>query len=101
MKERHLCVEKIREETKENLLKTKVNPTNHEYRTCIKKLIIQGMIKLLEPELSLKVRKEDLQLVRDVKGECEKEFAEIMKNESPDDYKTILNVVDSEFLTAE
>ena len=40
MRERNGCIEKIKEETKENLLKTKVNPTNHEYKSCIKKLLI-------------------------------------------------------------
>lgn len=101
MKERNSCVDKIKDETKENLLKTKVNPTNHEYKTCLKRLLIQGMIKLLEPELFVKVRKEDLNLVKELKSECEKEFHDIMTKETNEDYKTTLNIVESEFLTAE
>ena len=40
MKARNTFVDKIRVETKEQLMKTKVNPDNHEYKTCLKKLII-------------------------------------------------------------
>ena len=40
------------------------------------------MIKLLEKKLLVKCRKEDLQLVKGLKGESEKEFKEIMKKET-------------------
>ena len=40
MKERNNCIDKIREETKEQLLKTKVNPNNYEYKNCLQKLIV-------------------------------------------------------------
>ena len=41
MDERNKCIEKIREETKEQMLKTIVNPTNYMYKGAIKNLIIQ------------------------------------------------------------
>ena len=41
MKERNNRILQIKEDTKEQLLKTKVNPTNPEYKQCTKKLIIQ------------------------------------------------------------
>jgi vacuolar-type H+-ATPase subunit E/Vma4 len=59
------------------------------------------MIKLLEPELLIKVKKEDLALVRELKPECEKEFKEIMTRETPDEYSCELKIVDSEFITPE
>jgi hypothetical protein len=40
------------------------------------------MIKLLEPELYLKVKKEDLDLVRRLIGECEREYSEILNRET-------------------
>lgn len=82
MKERNNRILLIKEDTKEQLLKTKVNPTNPEYKACMKKLIIQvsisfikteylsnllslqGMIKLLEPELQIKCKKEDVSLIK-------------------------------------
>jgi len=40
------------------------------------------MIKLLEPEILLKCRKEDQDLVRNLIPECEQEFLDIMKKEA-------------------
>lgn len=45
MTERNKCVNKVKEETKEQLLKTIVNPTNYMYKGAIKNLIIQVSIK--------------------------------------------------------
>lgn len=44
MTERNKCIEKVKEETKEQLLKTIVNPTNYMYKNAIKNLIIQVSI---------------------------------------------------------
>ena len=65
------------------------------------------MIKLLEPELLLKCRKEDQELVRGLIPECETEFADIMLKETANEegtaivYKTKLRLLDGEFLTVE
>jgi V-type H+-transporting ATPase subunit E len=62
------------------------------------------MIKLLEPELLLKCRKEDLQLVQSLIPECEAEFKEIMDRETKEsevEYATKLRVIDTDFLTLE
>lgn len=40
MKERNDCILKLKEETKEHLLKTVVNPTNHNYKEAMKRLIV-------------------------------------------------------------
>ena len=40
MKARNDCVLKVKEETKEQLLKTVVNPTNFNYKSAMKNLII-------------------------------------------------------------
>lgn len=47
MKERNICVEKVRDEAKEQMLKTVVNPTNYMYKGAIKNLIIQVSNKSL------------------------------------------------------
>lgn len=48
MEERNKCIEKIRDETKEQMLKTIVNPTNYMYKGAIKNLIIQVSFLLLK-----------------------------------------------------
>ena len=40
MKERNNCIIALKEETKEQLLKTIVNPTNHNYKNAIKNLLV-------------------------------------------------------------
>jgi len=104
MTERNICVEKVRSEMKEQMIRTIVNPTNPTYREAIKNLIIQGMIKLLEPTLLLICRKEDVQLVKELIPECEKLFLEIMLREAASgdkEYKTKLTLNDSSFLSVE
>jgi hypothetical protein len=44
MTERNKCIDRVKEETKEQLLKTIVNPTNYMYKNAIKNLIIQVSI---------------------------------------------------------
>ena len=41
MKERNSCIDKVKDEAKEQMLKTVVNPTNYMYKGAIKNLIIQ------------------------------------------------------------
>lgn len=56
------------------------------------------MIKLLEEEVELMVRENEVDLVRDMLGECEDKFAQIMKDETGDDYSCKLTVFDDKFL---
>ena len=58
MEARNACINMIKAETKDALL----NPFAHnigadEYRQTLKNLIIQGMIRLLEADVELLVRK--------------------------------------------
>ena len=41
MKERNNCVDRVKEEAKEQMLKTVVNPSNYMYKGALKNLIIQ------------------------------------------------------------
>ena len=64
----------------------------------MKSLLLQGMIKLLEKELILKVRREDIKLVKDLIPECETEYSEIMMQETKEEYKTKLIINEKDFL---
>jgi V-type H+-transporting ATPase subunit E len=62
------------------------------------------MIKLLEPELNIKARKEDQDLVRSLLPECEAEFKEIMAKEAGESelhYETHLRLAEGEYLSPE
>ena len=59
------------------------------------------MIKLLEDEVYLKIRKEDINLFESILKDCEKEYTEIMKKETNEEYKTKLIIIKDEHLTKE
>jgi V-type H+-transporting ATPase subunit E len=48
MTERNKCIDRVKEETKEQMLKTIVNPTNYMYKNAMKNLIIQVSITALK-----------------------------------------------------
>ena len=67
------------------------------------------MIKLIEPELLIKCRKEDKQMIASLLEDCEREYIQIMKNEVNQDdeeeedkreFKTKLTVIETEFLNS-
>lgn len=59
------------------------------------------MIKLLEESLELKVREDEVDLVKGILSECEEEYTEIMKRETTRDYSCSLSVIEDSFLTLE
>ena len=59
------------------------------------------MIKLLEDELELKVREEEVDLVKGIISECESEYTDIMKRETTRDYACSLSVMEDQFLSVE
>ena len=59
------------------------------------------MIKLLEDELELKVREQEVSMVQGILAECEAEYTDIMKRETTRDYACTLSVMEDQFLTNE
>lgn len=57
------------------------------------------MIKLLEKELLVKCRKEDLNMLKKIKKEAEQDFKQIMQRETNETYECQLTVLEDEFLT--
>ena len=64
-------------------------------------LFVQGMIKLLDEGLELKVREDEVSLVESIIPECEAEFADIMLKETTREYSCELSVIQDSFLTME
>ena len=59
------------------------------------------MVKLLEEELELMVREEEVSLVNGLISECESEYSSFMQKETGDEYACKLTVIDDQFLTKE
>ena len=59
------------------------------------------MIKLLEDEIELKVREEEVSLIKGMLNECQNKYSEIMLEETKREYNTKLSVMEDKFLTQE
>lgn len=59
------------------------------------------MIKLLEDNLELKVREDEVRLVEGMLRECEEQYTSIMLEKTKRDYATTLTVMQDSFLTME
>jgi V-type H+-transporting ATPase subunit E len=97
MKTKNSLVENIIDETLTRLTDF-CKSDNQRYRELVKNLIVEGMIKLLEPECIVKVKKEDAEFVKGILKECEVESAQKMKKETERDYNCSLVVDDGAFL---
>jgi V-type H+-transporting ATPase subunit E len=100
MNTKNELVNKTVEETLEKL-KVFANPNNDKYKKLLKELTIECMVKLLEKECYLKVRKDDFDYMKSILKECENEYAKLMKNETKRDYVCKLNLLDDEFIEEE
>ena len=64
-------------------------------------LFVQGMIKLLEENVELRVREDEVDLVKSMIPACQSEYTDIMKRETTRDYATELSVIEDSFLNQE
>lgn len=101
MKERNNCLDKIKEEMKVKLKNERTN-NRGRYLATIKNLILQAMIKLIEPELIVMCREDDKRDVEKMCADIESEYAEFMKEKTGrDEYSCKLVVSEDRFITKE
>jgi vacuolar-type H+-ATPase subunit E/Vma4 len=90
----------LREATKAKLISDLAPETDH-YKQTVKQLIVQGMIRLLEDEVELKVRAGEEDMINEMLADCESQFSEHMLSETGRDYTTKLTVMTDRHLTVE
>ena len=93
-------VQKTVDETLEKL-KSFAKPENNSYKKLLKELILECMVKLLEKECFVKVRKADLDYMKSVLKECENEYSNLMKKETKRDYGCKLTLLEDDFIENE
>ena len=93
-------VQKTVDETLEKL-KLFAKPENNSYKKLLKELILECMVKLLEKECFVKVRKADVNYVKSVIKDCESEFVKLMKKETKRDYECKLSILEDDFIEDE
>lgn len=67
-------------------LKIFANPNNQEYKDLLRKLILQGAVKLLEETVILRVRKIDKTFIERILKEIETEYYDYLKRETGEDF---------------
>lgn len=77
MKERNNCIEKIKEDMKVKLVQERTS-NRARYLATVKNLILQAMIKLLEPSLIIRIREEDKSDIQKMLKDIEKEYKAFM-----------------------
>ncbi|CAD8177670.1 unnamed protein product [Paramecium pentaurelia] len=97
MQARFELIQRLKEEVRQKM--AKLIQDQSVYRELLKNLIVQGMIKLLEPRIELTCLEQDVSLVRSILGECQEEFQQIIKKETIKDFKTTLSINQSQYLT--
>lgn len=100
MKLKNDLVDKIMEETLEKI-KLFADPQNDKYKKLIEDLIIESMVKMLEPTCYVQIRKKDLSFINSILNKCEKRYEEFMKQETGRKYTCKLIVDESEFIENE
>ena len=95
--------ELVSKTVEEALIKLKdfAKPDNAEYKKLLKELTIECMVKLIEKECFLKVRKNDLEYMKSILKECETEYANMMKKETKRDYGCKLTLLEDDFIENE
>ncbi|XP_051912611.1 uncharacterized protein LOC127594898 [Hippocampus zosterae] len=100
MDDRHRLTEQIRDCVKQKILEVVLD--EKRYSEMLKKLIVQGMIKMSEPVIHIKCRKEDAQLVERVLPSCHQALADIYSTENITTFpKTELKVDHDDYLPGE
>eukprot|EP01016_Furgasonia_blochmanni_P045148 TRINITY_DN632_c0_g1_i4.p1 TRINITY_DN632_c0_g1~~TRINITY_DN632_c0_g1_i4.p1 ORF type:complete len:295 (-),score=107.72 TRINITY_DN632_c0_g1_i4:114-998(-) len=98
MEQRFAVINKVREEAATKLRSQLSDPSIH--KPLMKKLIIQGLIKLMEEEVLLKCRKEDTAIVESVLEEAEREFTDLCRRETGRELNTKLYLLKDQPLDA-
>lgn len=101
MRERNNCLDKIKADMKLKLKDERVN-NRGRYLDTLKNLILQAMIKLLEPELQVCCREDDRRDVEKMCSDVEAEYSEFMRDKTGrDEYVCKLTVLTEKFITPE
>lgn len=89
-------IEKVKENTLQKIKSFAIS-SNQGYKELMQQLIVQGMVKMLEPTCFIRVRNSDVDFVKQLIPKCQSQFSELMKKETGFDFKCALEI-DQEYL---
>eukprot|EP00475_Leptophrys_vorax_P039959 TRINITY_DN7330_c0_g1_i2.p1 TRINITY_DN7330_c0_g1~~TRINITY_DN7330_c0_g1_i2.p1 ORF type:complete len:260 (-),score=90.00 TRINITY_DN7330_c0_g1_i2:72-761(-) len=97
VKRRNEVVEKVREAAREKLATADKHP---KYPELLKALIVQGLIRLKETEVTVRIRQEDEAVVSGILHAAESDYKRVMKRDTTLDVDVKLKIDTSEYLPA-
>jgi V-type H+-transporting ATPase subunit E len=97
MRKRNELMEKLVHETSNKIVEF-AKPDNQRYRELVRQLILQGMVKMLEPICFVRVRKCDVDFVKKMFRDLETEFTNLMKKETEEEYRCTLEIDETVYL---
>ena len=80
MRKTNELIQKLYKESRVTLVKVQKQKPD-EYRRLLKDLILQGLIRLMEPEVNIRCRKSDVAVVERVMDEAAEDYKNLMKAE--------------------
>ena len=96
MEERNKCINEMKKYMVTQL-QDQMQNNRSRYLDTIKQLILQGMIKLLEPKLLIKCREEDSSEIEGMLGDIQEEYYNFMHEKTGREYKCELEVFEEHF----
>jgi V-type H+-transporting ATPase subunit E len=97
MNERDSLLKKMLSDAQEKLRQFASSP---QYKDLCKRLIVQGLVKLMEEKVKIKCRQADKALVQGVLEEAKADYIALMKKECGKDVNVALRIDDKNFLSA-
>ncbi len=98
MAKRDVYMKQLIEETLKKIETEVALPGNDRYQAVVKDLIMQGLIKLLEPKVLLKVRECDKDFIEGLTDSIASEYEEHMQKETGREYKVEFEVLQDSFI---
>ena len=88
MEVRYKLVEELKSDVRKKLEEVVSDEAN--YKILAGKLIVQGLLRMMEKNVSIEVPNKHKRLIQETLGECEKNFARIMATETNKDMNVSL-----------
>ena len=99
MKERNQCLIEIKEAMVIRLRDT-MKKDRKRYLATVKNLILQSMIKMIEPSLLIKCRQEDVNDIKGMISDLQGEYSSFMEQQTGrDEYECTLEVYEESYIT--
>ena len=98
MEERNKCLDEIKDMMVDKLKDEMTGNRDRYFQTC-KNLILQSMIKLIEPTLHIMCREDDKDELEGMLGDIQDEYKAFMSEKTErDEYETTLTIIEDKFI---